>query len=292
MNILVTGSNGQLGNELRLRASAEHNWIFTDVVQQSGVETIQMDICDIDTVRIIAESERVDVIVNCAAYTNVDKAEDDKEAAWTLNKTAPGNLATVASELGATLIHISTDYVFPGDSCRPLRESDPTGPKSVYGSTKLAGEEAVRSSGCKSIIIRTAWLYSPFGRNFFKTMVGLTSTKESVRVVADQVGSPTYAADLADLIVHIITSGQLDKTGLYHFSDEGVVSWYDFAHEIGALCGGSCDVQPCASSEYPSRVRRPHYSALDKTLVKTTFGFRIPYWRDSLEDCFKRYSAL
>lgn len=289
MNILVTGANGQLGNELRLAArGSRHNFVFTDVVEQPGAETVRLDICDIDTVRLTTESEIIDVIVNCAAFTNVDRAEDDRESAMALNRDAPRNLAIVAQERGARLIHISTDYVFPGTGSRPLRESDRTDPKSVYGSTKLAGEAAVLNSGCDAIIIRTAWLYSPFGRNFVKTIRELASARKEIRVVNDQVGTPTYAADLAGFIVHIIDSGQLDKTGIYHYSDEGVTSWFDFAHEIVALSGGGCEVQPCSSSEFPSKVNRPHYSVLDKSLVRNTFGVKVPYWRDSLADCIKR----
>ena len=289
MNILVTGSNGQLGNEIRcLSADSGHNFIFTDVTEQEGVETVRLDITDIETVRLVAESESVDVIVNCAAYTNVDKAEDDERTADLLNHKAPENLAIVAKECGASLIHISTDYVFGGDRFTPLGENETPSPESAYGRTKLAGEKAVRATGCKSIIIRTAWLYSPYGKNFVKTMRSLTSANSTVKVVFDQVGTPTYAADLAALIMHIIDSGQLDKTGIYHFSNEGAVSWFDFAHEICRMSGNDCEIVPCLSSEFPSKVKRPHYWVLDKSKVRNELGFTPPYWSDSLEKCIER----
>ncbi len=289
MNILVTGANGQLGNELRLHAKGSvHRFIFTDVSSQPEVETVYLDITDRDAVRLVCDSESVDLIVNCAAYTNVDRAEDDEATADLLNRVAPSNLAEVAAGRGATLIHISTDYVFPGDGCPPLRETDKVGPRSAYGRTKLGGERAVVNSGCNYIILRTAWLYSPFGKNFVKTMGKLTGANDSVKVVVDQVGSPTSAADLADAIMHIVDGGLLGCRGIYHFSDEGAVSWYDFAKAICELKGDVCDVRPCLSGEFPSRVDRPHYSVLDKTLFKDTFGYKIPYWKDSLEKCVER----
>lgn len=289
MNILVTGANGQLGAELRnVTAGSRDNYIFSDVISLPGVETLSLDITNIDAVRIVCDSEKVDVIVNCAAYTNVDKAEDEPEMAMSLNGTAAGNLAKVATERDATLIHISTDYVFHGDRATPCREDWPTDPLGVYGSTKLAGEKEVERSGCKSIIIRTAWLYSPYGRNFVKTMLRLTEERNSLKVVFDQVGTPTYAHDLASLIHRIISTGQLGKTGVYHFSDEGAISWYDFAKAICQLGGHTCDIRPCHTEEYPAKAPRPRFSVLDKTKVKETFGITIPYWRDSLEDCMKR----
>lgn len=289
MNVLVTGANGQLGTELRLLSkTSSSRYIFTDVNDIPGVETVHLDITDCEAVRIVAESEDVDVIVNCAAYTNVDAAEDDEATAALLNAKAPENLAEVAAATGATLIHISTDYVFAGGSCLPIRESAPTGPTSVYGRTKLAGERQVANSGCNYIILRTAWLYSPWGRNFVKTMRGLTSTRDEVKVVYDQVGSPTYAADLAAAIIHIIDSGRCSCKGVYHFSDEGAVSWFDFANAVCELSGNKCRILPCLSSEFPSKVARPAYSVLDKSLFKSTFGFDIPYWRDSLRDCIER----
>ena len=289
MNVLVTGANGQLGTELRLcSAGSGHDFIFTDVTDIQGVETVHLDITDVDAVRAVCDSESVDLIVNCAAYTNVDAAEDDEATADLLNRIAPSNLAQVAAGRNIPLIHISTDYVFPGEASSPLKETDRPGPVSAYGRTKLAGELAVTASGCGYIIIRTAWLYSPFGRNFVKTMGRLFETHDSVNVVVDQVGSPTYAHDLAAAIMHIIETGQTGRSGIYHFSDEGAISWYDFAEAILELKGGDCRISPCLSSEFPSKVSRPHYSVLDKSLFKDTFGFDIPYWRDSLKDCIQR----
>lgn len=290
MNVLVTGANGQLGNELRLRAASFPNihFILTDVSEQAGSETVYLDITNPDAVKIIAESEQVDVIVNCAAYTNVDKAEDDVAFAQLLNSTAVKNLAVAAKAVDASLIHISTDYVFSGKACRPVCETDEPDPQSVYGATKLAGEKAVADSGCKAIIIRTAWLYSPFGKNFVKTMLRLTEQNSSIKVVCDQVGTPTYAGDLADVILGIISGDQLDKTGIYHFSDEGAISWYDFAQAILELSGNECSIAPCKSGEFPAKASRPHYSVLDKTLIKNTFGITIPYWKESLKECMKK----
>lgn len=289
MNILVTGANGQLGTELRnVTAGSRDRYIFSDVISLPGVETLNLDITDIDAVRIICESERIDVIVNCAAYTNVDKAEDELSMAMSLNCAAAGNLAKVASERDATLLHISTDYVFSGEIPTPCTEDWPTDPLGVYGSTKLAGEKEIEKSGCRSIILRTAWLYSPYGRNFVKTMLRLTEERDSLKVVFDQVGTPTYAHDLAALIAGIIENGQLGKTGIYHYSNEGAISWYDFAKAICELGGNVCDIQPCHTKEYLSKAKRPRFSVLDKTKVKATFGVGIPYWRDSLASCIKR----
>ena len=290
MNILVTGANGQLGTELRIlsRQFPDNRYLFTDVTDVPGVETIHLDICDRDAVRLVAASEKIDVIVNCAAYTNVDRAEDDEKTARLLNAGAADNLAFAARETGATLIHISTDYVFSGDGCVPIPETEPTAPRSVYGRTKLEGELAVRNSGCNYIILRTAWLYSPFGKNFVKTMRRLTAENESISVVFDQVGTPTSAADLAAAIMHIIATGQLDKKGIYHFTDEGVASWFDFACAIAALSGNKCDVRPCRSDQFPSKVARPHYSVLDKRLVKETFGVVVPHWYEALKTCIAR----
>ena len=282
--ILVTGANGQLGTEMRnLAAGTDHDWIFTDVSRLPGVETVYLDITNLEAVRLICKSEKVDVIVNCAAYTNVDKAEEDVVMADLLNHRAAGNLATVAAETGATLIHISTDYVFGGDAPHPCREDWPTDPLGVYGATKLQGELAVQGSGCKYLIFRTAWLYSPYGKNFVKTMRMLTKERPSLKVVFDQVGTPTYAADLAGLIVKVIEEEMLDRTGVYHFSDEGVCSWYDFACAIRDLSGNTCDISPCHSDEFPSKVHRPAFSVLDKTRVKSTFGVTVPHWYESLK---------
>ena len=289
MNILVTGANGQLGTELRnVTAGSRNNYIFSDVTSLPGVETLNLEITNIGAVRIVCDSEKVDVIVNCAAYTNVDRAEDEPSMAMLLNCTAAGNLAKVAAERDAALIHISTDYIFHGDIPMPCKEDWPTDPLGVYGSTKLAGEKEIERSGCRSVILRTAWLYSPYGKNFVKTMLRLTEERDSLNVVFDQIGTPTYAYDLASLITRIIEDGQLDKTGIYHFSNEGAVSWYDFAKAISEIGGTTCDIRPCHMEEYPSKAQRPRFSVLDKTKVKETFKVTIPYWRDSLADCIKR----
>ncbi|MGN0201385.1 MAG: dTDP-4-dehydrorhamnose reductase [Candidatus Cryptobacteroides sp.] len=289
MNILVTGANGQLGTELRnVTAGSRDRYIFSDVLPAKGTQTLILDITDLRAVRKACEALDVDVIINCAAYTDVEKAEEDEAAAMSLNASAPANLAVAASETGAFLIHISTDYVFSGDSGVPYREDSTTGPVGVYGATKLAGERAVQSSGCDWMIIRTAWLYSPYGKNFVKTMCRLTAEKDSLTVVSDQKGTPTYARDLAALVVKIIDGGLEGKGGVYHYSDEGEISWYDFAKAVCTLCGNSCDIRPCTSEEYPSKVRRPAYSVLDKTKVKETFGVEVPFWLDSLKACLER----
>ncbi len=276
--ILVTGANGQLGNEMRrVAASSTDNYIFTDVAE--------LDITCYDAIYNMVADEKVDVIVNCAAYTNVDKAEDDEAVANLLNNTAVSYLARAAKESGATLIHISTDYVFDGSAHTPYTEECATTPIGVYGVTKLAGEQSVSGSGCRYIIIRTSWLYSAWGGNFVKTMQRLTAERDSLNVIFDQVGTPTHAGDLADAIAHIIATDQLSKQGVYHFSNEGVCSWYDFAQHISLLSGNSCNIRPIHSHEYPAKVTRPHYSVLDKTAIKTTFGIEIPYWTESLKKC-------
>ena len=284
MNILVTGANGQLGHEMQLAAKeSENTYVFTDVAE--GYE--KLDITNVDEVRRMVRERNIQVIVNCAAYTNVDKAEDDVAMADLLNNRAVENLAVAAKEADAVLVHVSTDYVFQGDRNVPCREDWPTHPLGVYGQTKLAGEQSLLRVGCRYLIFRTAWLYSAFGKNFVKTMQNLTATKDSLKVVFDQVGTPTYAGDLAALIYHIIENDQLDKQGIYHYSNEGVCSWYDFAKEICALSGNVCDIQPCHSDEFPSKVQRPHFSVLDKTKVKETFGITVPYWKDSLVKCIE-----
>ena len=284
MNILVTGANGQLGNEMqRVAKTSSNHYIFTDVAQ--------LDITDREAVLRAVKDNSIQVIVNCAAYTNVDKAEDDSATADLINNKAVENLAIAARENDATLIHISTDYVFKGDRCTPCREDRETDPLGVYGITKLAGEKSIERTGCRHIIIRTAWLYSPFGKNFVKTMQKLTAEKDSLKVVFDQVGTPTYAGDLADAIARIIETGQLGKQGIYHFSNEGVCSWYDFAREICELSGNTCNIQPCHSDEFPSKVKRPHFSVLDKTKIKDTFGIEVPYWKDSLKKCIRELAA-
>lgn len=261
-------------------ADSGHNYIFTDVAE--------LDITDAAAVAEAVKANRVDVIVNCAAYTNVDKAEDDAEFAEKLNAEAVRNLAQAVKANGGTLIHVSTDYVFGGNRGNtPRDEAEATNPTGVYGLTKLHGEQVIAETGVKALIIRTAWLYSEFGKNFVKTMLDLTSTKPALKVVFDQVGTPTYAQDLADAIVHIVESGQLaGNEGIYHFSNEGVCSWFDFTKMIAEIAGNTgCDIQPCHSNEFPSKVVRPSYSVLDKTKIKSTFGIRIPYWTDSLKKC-------
>ena len=282
MNILITGANGQLGNEIRkVSAESAHNYIFTDVAE--------LDITSAEAVEELVAQEGVNVVVNCAAYTAVDNAEDDEVTADKINHLAVANLANACAKSNATLVHISTDYVFGGDACTPYTEEAQTAPLGVYGRTKLAGERAVVASGCNYIIIRTAWLYSEFGRNFCKTMRTLTSTKPSLKVVFDQVGSPTYAADLATVISHIIESNQLAKCGIYHFSNEGVCSWYDFATEIARQSGNNeCKIEPCHSDEFPAKVTRPHFSVLDKSKIKSTFGVEIPHWQTSLAKCIEQ----
>ncbi|MCF0211454.1 MAG: dTDP-4-dehydrorhamnose reductase [Bacteroidales bacterium] len=283
MNILVTGSNGQLGREMR-RAAAQStdHYIFTDVEE--------LDITRLDDIRALSAREQVEAIVNCAAYTNVDRAEDDEAAADRLNHRAVENLARVAKEREAVLIHVSTDYVFGGNQGNtPRTEEEPVNPTGVYGLTKLKGEQAILSIGCQHLIFRTAWLYSRHGNNFVKTMRRLTREKESLRVVFDQVGTPTFAGDLADLICHTLSQRlHLSHQGIYHFSNEGAISWYDFAQEICHLSGNRCDIQPCHSHEFPSKVVRPSYSVLDKTKLKNHFATTIPYWKESLCRCIQQ----
>ena len=285
--ILVTGANGQLGSEMRkLGAVSPNEYIFTDVQE--------LDITNKEAVMSFVEQNGVNIIVNCAAYTNVDKAEDDEATAELINATAVGNLAEAAKAVDGTLFHVSTDYVFGADGNTPRSEDMPTNPLGVYGKTKLKGEQAIAAVGAKAIIIRTAWLYSEFGNNFLKTMLRLTAEKESLNVVFDQVGTPTYAGDLA-LVIFSIIEGNLyaGNEGIYHFSNEGVCSWYDFANEIASAAGNiNCNIQPCHSSEFPSKVTRPPYSVLDKTKIKQTFGVDIPHWRDSMLYCLERLGAI
>ena len=295
MKILVTGANGQLGNEMRLIAKdSPHDFIFTDVVQLPELETVILDITDIDALRTLVQNENVDAIVNCAAYTNVDKAEEDQELCSLLNAKAPENLATVMKETEGLLVHVSTDYVFGGDPYNtPCKEDQKGTPTGVYGLTKLQGEQAIQATGCNHVIIRTAWLYSEFGRNFVKTMLNLTSSKPELNVVFDQTGTPTYAWDLANAIAAVLEDysacepGQpYAKTGIYHYSNEGVCSWFDFTKMIAEYAGNTaCNIKPCHSDEFPSKVKRPAYSVLDKTKIKETFGLSIPYWTDSLKKC-------
>ncbi len=281
MNILITGSNGQLGNEMRVVSKgSSHKYIFTDIAE--------LDITNQQKLKAFVLENDIKVIVNCAAYTNVDKAEDDYETANLINNKAAEYLALVARSNEATLIHISTDYVFLGEGNTPCREDEPTNPIGAYGKTKLDGEQAIVNSGCKYLIFRTAWLYSSFGANFVKTMQRLTAERDTLKVVIDQIGTPTYAADLAELIYSIIEEDKLEgNEGIYHYSNEGVCSWYDFAIEIANQSGNTCDIQTCTSEEFPSKVKRPHFSVLDKTKVKETFGKKIPYWREVLERCIE-----
>lgn len=284
MNILITGANGQLGNEIRRITGNSHNhYIFTDIAE--------LDITDLDAIRRLAIEQNTNVIVNCAAYTNVDKAEDDCDLADLINNKAVKNLAIASKEIDATLIHISTDYVFNGDSCIPYQETCETNPTGVYGKTKLAGELSIQEIGCKYLILRTSWLYSQYGSNFVKTMQRLTSERDILNVVFDQVGTPTYATDLASLIYKIIEEDMYHKQGIYHFSNEGVCSWYDFAKKICDLSGNICDIQPCHSDEFPSKVKRPSFSVLDKTKIKETFNIKIPYWEESLAQCIEELEA-
>ena len=289
MNVLVTGSNGQLGTELRrLALDSPHHFIFTDINSLPGVETVYLDISDRASIDIIAESEKVDIIVNCAAYTDVERAESEIDMAMLLNHQAVENLAGAAASRDAALIHISTDYIFSGEGNLPIREDAVPAPKGVYGSTKLAGEKALQKSACRSVIVRTSWLYSPYGRNFVKTMRSLMRSGRELKVVYDQLGCPTYAADLADALMHIIHGPRIEGNTIYHYSDEGVVSWYDFAQAIRELSGYDCRVVPCLTGEYPTKARRPHYSVLDKSAIKRAYRLEIPYWRDSLARCIDR----
>lgn len=286
--ILVTGANGQLGNEMRIIAkNSGDNYIFTDVNQVEGVETTYLDITDLDSVCQCVVANKVDVIVNCAAYTNVDAAETNGELAEKLNAEAPENIAKAMKEVGGLLIQISTDYVFGKEPynvpCREDQEGTPTG---IYGMTKLHGEQRIQTVGCDYVIIRTAWLYSEFGKNFCKTMMNLTATKPQLKVVFDQVGTPTYAYDLAKAIEVVIEKFDGSQVGVYHYSNEGVCSWYDFTKMIAEYNGTTdCDIQPCHSDEFPSPVKRPSYSVLDKTKIKEIFGVEVPYWTDSLKKC-------
>ena len=287
MNILVTGANGQLGNEMRIISKESNDkYIFTDVSQVEGLETTYLDITDLEAIRKMVADNNIDAIVNCAAWTNVDGAEDSEKYALVekLNATAPENLAKAMKEVDGWLVQISTDYVFGKEPYNtPCKEDQQGTPTGVYGATKLLGEQKIIATGCKYMIIRTAWLYSEFGKNFCKTMLNLTATKPQLKVVFDQAGTPTYAYDLATAIVAALKN---PIEGIYHYSNEGVCSWYDFTKMIAEYSGQTeCDIQPCHSNEFPSPVTRPSYSVLDKTKIKDTFGIKIPYWTDSLRIC-------
>ena len=280
--ILVTGSNGQLGCEMRrLGAVSPKEYFFTDIAE--------LDITDKAAVAAFVAEHGIEIIVNCAAYTDVDRAEEDEPTAERINSDAVRNLAEAMKAVDGTLFHISTDYVFGIDGNVPRTEDMPLDPLGAYGRTKLHGEQAIAASGCKHIIVRTAWLYSEHGHNFLKTMLRLTAERESLNVVFDQTGTPTYAGDLALALFSVIEGGAYEgNEGVYHFSNEGVCSWYDFAREIATATGRDCKIVPCHSSEFPSKVARPPYSVLDKTKIKTTFGIEIPHWRDSMIYCLRR----
>ena len=283
LNVLVTGAGGQLGSEMRrLGSAASNDYLFTDAAE--------LDITDAGAIRRTMAERRIDVVVNCAAYTDVERAEREEAAADRLNREAAGVLAAAVREADATLIHISTDYVFDGTSPEPYTEESPAAPQSVYGRTKLAGEEAIRASGCKHLILRTSWLYSEYGHNFLKTMLRLTAERERLNVVFDQTGTPTYAGDLALAIFSIVEKGlYAGNEGTYHFSDERACSWYDFAVEIAAAVGhDKCRIEPCRTADYPTAARRPAYSVLDKSKLKRTFGIEIPHWRESMRYCLHR----
>lgn len=287
MNVLVTGANGQLGNAMRnATVGSSNNYIFTDVAE--------LDITDANAVAEAVTANDINVIVNCAAYTNVEKAEDDGVFAEKLNAEAVRNLAEAIKGNDGTLIHVSTDYVFGGNQGNtPRNENEPVNPTGIYGLTKLHGEQAIADSGVKALILRTAWLYSEYGKNFVKTMLDLTSTKPALKVVFDQAGTPTYAQDLADCIVDIIENVKFPgNEGIYHFSNEGVCSWYDFTKMIAEIAGNTgCNIQPCHTDEFPSKVVRPSYSVLDKSKIKSTFDITIPYWTDSLKKCINNLKA-
>ncbi|MCQ2297377.1 MAG: dTDP-4-dehydrorhamnose reductase [Bacteroidales bacterium] len=301
MNILVTGANGQLGNEMRIISQqSEHNFIFTDVSQVVGLTTLHLDITDLEALRRMVHTMGIKAIINCAAYTNVDAAESNRELAELLNATAPENLAIAMKEVGGLLIHISTDYVFGQEPYNtPCREEMTGTPTGVYGLTKLMGEQKIIASGCQHVILRTSWLYSEFGKNFCKTMLSLTETKPELKVVFDQAGTPTYAWDLAEAIMAVVKDYAMEgsqnytKQGIYHFSNEGVCSWYDFSKMIAEYAGHTnCNILPCHSNEFPSPVTRPSYSVLDKTKIKSTFNINIPYWTDSLKRCLSNLDQL
>lgn len=284
MKILVTGASGQLGCCIRKASlNSEHEFIFTDLRADETTESL--DITDADNLLRTVREREVSVIINCAAYTDVNRAESDEVMAYKINEQAPLNLAEAAAAVDGLLIHISTDYVFDGTSCKPYREDMETCPVSVYGRSKLAGEKAIESSGCRYVVLRTAWLYSNYGKNFYKTMIELTAAKPEIKVVADQVGTPTCANDLAEAVVRIIDENLYKENGIYHYSNEGACSWYDFAKEICVGVGHLCDVYPCRTEDFPTPAARPHYSVLDKTKFKTTFGIEIPHWRESMVSC-------
>ena len=278
--ILITGSNGQLGNEMQQAAKhfSAFQYIYTDVAE--------LDICDKTALTDFVKSNDVNIIVNCAAYTAVDKAEDDVELCYRINRDAVRNIAEVANENNLKIVHISTDYVFDGTNYMPYTEEQPVCPATVYGKSKLAGEQALMETCKQAVILRTAWLYSSFGNNFVKTMMKLGAERDSLNVIFDQIGTPTYAADLAGTILKLLSHDTF-VPGLYHFSDEGVCSWYDFTKTIHRMAGITCDVRPIETKDYPARTPRPHYSVLNKAKIKSTYGITIPHWEESLERCIQ-----
>ncbi|WP_163717926.1 dTDP-4-dehydrorhamnose reductase [Mangrovibacterium lignilyticum] len=289
MKVLVTGANGQLGSEIQSRASefSGLEFLFTDVNE--------LDLTDFNAVKLYCEKEKPSFIINCAAYTAVDVAETDGELATLINTKVPAFLGKISKSLGCRVIHVSTDYVFDGLSCLPYVETDLVDPDSVYGKTKLNGEIALVKEDSSALIIRTSWLYSTYGKNFLKTMIKLGEERDELKVVADQVGTPTYAADLADAILTIIAKTKANpsawKAGIYHYSNEGVCSWYDFAKAIHEICNIECNVHPITTEEYPTPAKRPAYSVLNKSKIKRNFGVKIPYWRDSLKLCISKLKA-
>jgi len=286
MKILITGANGQLGNEIRELAPLfpQYEFLYTDIAE--------LDITKEVDVNTYFGLHRPEAVINCAAYTAVDRAETDAETAFLVNATAPANLAKASQQQGAFMIHVSTDYVYDGLNYRPYTESDAVNPVSVYGKSKLAGEQEVLQSGARAIVIRTSWLYSAFGNNFVKTMIKYGRERDALNVVFDQAGTPTYARDLAKAILVILPQAMASgNTGIFHYSNEGVTSWYDFAKAIHELAGISCRVSPISTKEYPLPAVRPYFSVLDKSLIKNSFALEIPYWRDSLKECIKRLEA-
>lgn len=291
MKILVTGAAGQLGKALMDSPFAcGHECIWTDAHPRDGMPAL--DITSADAVRNFITENEIEAVVNCAAYTDVNAAEDDREKAELINSYAPSVLAEASREAGASLIHISTDYVYDGRRNTPYAETDEPAPLSIYGRTKLAGDMAVCASGCSYVILRTAWLYSCRGRNFFNTIVDRTAGSPSINVVSDQVGTPTYARDLADVIFCILNAGISGKEGIYNYTGEGLCSWYDFAVAICNGVGHLCRISPCSSDDYPSRAVRPHYSVLDKSKIKTVFGVDIPHWTEALNMCIEDYMSI
>lgn len=291
MNILVTGASGQLGRSLQdVSGEYDFNFVFTDV--EAGGRVVELDATDAAAVDTIMRENSIDVVINCAGYTDVNKAEDEEDKAYRINAELPAVLAAAAKKTDVLLMHISTDYIFDGKSSVPYREDDEPGPLGAYARTKLEGEKAVKQSGCRYMIFRTAWMYSSYGSNFMKTMESLTADRPHVNVVIDQTGTPTYAGDLAFAIMYIVENDLLDHTGTYNYTDEGVCTWYDFAKAINREFGYTCDVRPCRSGEFPSKVTRPSYSVLDKSLFKRTFGLEIPHWEDSLRLAVAEYSEM